>query len=94
MLQGAQLTAKPVKPFLCKKTVQHLGYMITKNGITTTEENIEKIKNDPIAKNVKEVRGYLITFSRKMIAQLSNYSVRLSDLTKRPNGTSFSRHKK
>ena len=45
MLQNAQLTAKPVKTFLCKKTVQYLGFIINKNGITTTEENIEKIKN-------------------------------------------------
>ena len=44
-LQRAQLTAKPAKTFLCKKKVQYLGYMISKDGITTTEENIEKIKN-------------------------------------------------
>ena len=49
-----ELTAKPVKTFLCKKTVQYLGFMINKNGITTTNENIEKIKNDPIPKTVKE----------------------------------------
>ena len=35
---GAQLTAKPVKTFLCKKKVQYLGYVISKDGITTTEE--------------------------------------------------------
>ena len=29
-LQNAQLTAKPVKTFLCKKTVQYLGFMINK----------------------------------------------------------------
>ena len=32
-LQNAQLTAKPVKTFICKKTVQYLGCMINKNGI-------------------------------------------------------------
>ena len=41
-LQNAQLTAKPVKTFLCKKTVQYIGFMINKKGITTIEENIEK----------------------------------------------------
>ena len=35
-LQNAQLTANPVKTFLCKKTVQYLGFIINKNGITTT----------------------------------------------------------
>ena len=29
-LQNAQLTAKPVKPCLCKKTVHYLGFMIDK----------------------------------------------------------------
>ena len=53
-LQNAQLTAKPVDTFLCKKTVHYLGFIINKDGITTTEENIEKIKNYPIPKTVKE----------------------------------------
>ena len=29
-LQNAQLTAKPVKTFICKKTVQYLGFIIKK----------------------------------------------------------------
>ena len=58
-LQRAQLTAKPVKTFLCKKKVQYLGYMISKDGITTTEENIEKIKNFPKPKSVKDVRSFI-----------------------------------
>ena len=69
-LQNAQLTVKPVKTFICKKTVHYLGFMINKNGITTTEENIEKKKNYPIPKTVKEARSYLgiIIFYRKHIA--------------------------
>ena len=80
-LQNAQLTAKPVKTFLCKKTVQYLGFMINKNGITTTEENIEKIKNYPIPKTGKEARSYLglINFYRKHIASFANYTVKISD---------------
>ena len=58
-LQNAQLTAKTVKTFICMKTVQYLGFMINKNGITTTDENIEKIKNCPIPNTVKEARSYL-----------------------------------
>ena len=30
-LQNAQLTAKPMKTFICKKTVHYLGFMINKN---------------------------------------------------------------
>ena len=82
-LQNAQLTAKPVKTFLCKKTLQYLGFMINKIGITTTEENIEQIKNYPIPHTVKETRSYigLINFYRKHIASFANYAVKISDLT-------------
>ena len=88
ILQNAQLTAKPVKTFLCKKTVQYLGIMINKNGITTTEEHFEKIKNYPISKTVTEARSYhgLIIFYRKHIASFPNYSVKISDLTKKKAG--------
>ena len=33
--------------------------MISKDGITTTEENIEKIKNFPKPKRVKDVRSFI-----------------------------------
>ena len=82
------INSKPVKPFLCKKTVQYLGFMINKNGITTTEENIEKIKNYPIPKTVKEARSYLglINFYRKHIASFANYAVKINYLTKKKTG--------
>ena len=69
-LQNAQLTAKPVKTLLCEKTVQYLGFVINKDGITTTEENIGKIKNYPIPKTVNEARSYigLIKYFWKHIA--------------------------
>ena len=41
--------------------------MVSKDGITTTEENIEKIKNFPRPKRVKDVRSFigLTTFYKK-----------------------------
>ena len=41
--------------------------MISKDGITATEENIEKLKNFPGPKRVKDVRSFigLITFYKK-----------------------------
>ena len=68
-LQRAQITAKPVKTFLCKKKVQYLGYMTSKDGITTTDGNIEKIKNFPRPKRVKDVRSSigLTTFYKKIL---------------------------
>ena len=42
--------------------------MISKDGITTTEENIETIKNFPKAKRVKDVRSFigLTTFYKNL----------------------------
>ena len=82
-LKGGQLTAKPVKTFLCNRTVQYLGYTINNHGTTTTEENIENIKNYSIPKTVKEARSYLgiINFYRKHIASFSNYAVKISELS-------------
>ena len=64
--------------------------MINEDGITTTEENIEKIKDYPILKTVKvkEASSYLdlINFYLKHIASFSNYAVKISDLTKKKIG--------
>ena len=82
-LQRAGLTANPAKTFLCKKTVKYLGYMISKDGISTTEENIEKIKNFPKPMRVKDVRSFLglATFYKKLIFGFSNWSKELIKLT-------------
>ena len=57
--------------------------MISKDGITTTEENIEKIKNFPKPKRVKDVRSLigLTTFYKKRIRGFSNLSKELIKLT-------------
>ena len=84
LFQRAQLTAKPVNTFLCKKKLQYFGYMISKDGITTTEEYIYKNKNFPKPKRVKDVRSYiaLTTFSqKKLILGFSNWSKELIKLT-------------
>ena len=41
--------------------------MINKNGITTTEENIEKIKNYPIPKTVKEAKK--LSWTNKFLSE-------------------------
>ena len=66
-LQNAQLTAKPVKTFICKKTVHYLGFMINKNGITTTEENIEKKKELPHTKGSK--RGQKLSWHNNFLSE-------------------------
>ena len=59
-----------IKILLCKKTVQYLGYMISKDRITTTEENIEKMKNFTKPKRVKDVKSFIgrTTFYQKKLS--------------------------
>ena len=57
--------------------------MLCKDGITTNEENIDKIKNFPKPKRVKDVRSFigLTTFYKKRILGFSNWSKELIKLT-------------
>ena len=76
-LQRDGLTAKPTKTFLCKKAVKYLGYMISKDKISTTKENIEKIKNFPKPRRVKDVGSFLglaTFYKKKRIFGFSNWS--------------------
>ena len=87
-LKEANLTAKPVKTFLCKKSVRYLGFILDKNGISTTEENISKIKNFPRPLIQKDVRAFLglSGFYRRMIQGYSLKARPLFDLTKKQTG--------
>jgi len=87
-LRNANLTAKPVKTFLCKKTVQFLGFTISKQGIATTDENIEKIKKFPIPVKQKDVRAFLgiSNFYKRHIFQYGQIAQPLYELTKKLEG--------
>ena len=84
-LSEANLTAKPVKTFLCKKTVKYLGFTLNKYGLTTTEENVEKIRNFPTPKKVKDVRSFvaLASFYRRLIKSFAKWAEKLYVLTKK-----------
>ena len=87
-LRNANLTAKPMKTFLCKKTVQFLGFTISKQGIATTDENIEKIKKFPIPVKQKDVRAFLgiSNFYKRHIFQYGQIAQPLYELTKKLEG--------
>ena len=84
-LKCAKLTAKPEKTFLCKKKVQYLGFTLSKEGITTTDENIRKVKNFPRPKKVRDVRALLGLFSfyRRHVENFGIIARPLYDLTKK-----------
>ena len=87
-LQAANLTAKPEKTFLCKKTITYLGFTLNKRGITTTQDNVDKIKNYPTPKTQREVRSFLgcSNFFRHLIKNYGIIAKPLYELTKKLKG--------
>lgn len=55
----ANLTLNISKSRFCVTRVQYLGYVIGNGGITTDPEKVSAIRNWPIPKNLKQVRGFL-----------------------------------
>ena len=87
-LRTASLTIEPSKTHLFKSSVTFLGINISAEGITTEATNIEKVKNYPIPKTQKQVRGFvsLCSFYRKHIKNFAQLASPLYELTKKYKG--------
>ena len=87
-LQKANLTAKPEKTFLCRKVITYLGFTLDKNGVTTTTENITKIKNFPTPKTQRHVGSFLgcSGFFRHLVRNYDIIAKPLYELTKKQQG--------
>lgn len=55
----ANLTLNISKSRFCVTRVKYLGYIIGDGGITTDPDKVSAIRNWPVPKNVKQVRGFL-----------------------------------
>ncbi|CAH1724058.1 unnamed protein product [Aphis gossypii] len=70
--------------FLQKKII-FLGHVISEEGISMDPEKIKTIQEFPAPRNQKQIRAFLgfINFYRKYIRDLSSYTEKLSQLTKK-----------
>ena len=59
LLRQHKIFAKKNKCTFCSKKVEYLGFIISKDGVSTDPAKIEAVKNWPSPKNVREVRGFL-----------------------------------
>jgi transposase InsO family protein len=58
-IREANLKLSPSKCFFLKKEVDYLGHVVTANGIKTDPKKIEKVKNWPHPKTIKQLRSFL-----------------------------------
>ena len=59
LLRQHQLFAKKSKCTFCTDKVEYLGFVISKDGVSTDPAKIEAVKNWPTPKNIREARGFL-----------------------------------
>lgn len=69
LLEKHGLKLKPSKCYLLTPQVKYLGFVISRNGIGTDPEKVQAIKEWPIPRTVKEVRGFVAfcSFYRRFI---------------------------
>ena len=84
-IRSAKLTLKPKKCLFGRAEIKFLGHLINKSGIKPLTEKIETIKNYPVPKTVKNVRGFLglVGYYRKFIKKFAKLAGPLFDLTKK-----------
>lgn len=65
--------------------IRYLSYVVSKGGISPTNEGVETVCNFPVPKNVRKVRGFvgLCSYFRKFIEKLSLIAKPLYDLLRK-----------
>ena len=82
---AAGLKLKPAKCLFFSDRVTFLGHVITKEGILPDPDNLAKIANWPVPRNVREVRGIigLGNYYRRFVKDYSKRVQPLVSLTKK-----------
>ena len=84
-LRKAGLTVEPTKTAIARKKVVFIGYTFSKNGVTTDPSNIDKVKNFPIPKKIRDVRSFigLSNFYKKFVKNYALIARPLNNLLKK-----------
>ena len=84
VLRTEKLYAKASKCEFFKKELLYLGHIITRDGIRVDPEKLDKVRNWPILKNVRQVKSFLgfTGFFRKFIKEYSKVAAPLTQLLK------------
>ena len=80
-----ELYARPDKCFFSKDTVEYLGFILTKDGLTMDPRKVQVIMDWPEPRKVKDVQSFLgfANFYRRFISGYSEIVVPLTRLTRK-----------
>ncbi|GBM18785.1 Transposon Tf2-9 polyprotein [Araneus ventricosus] len=79
------LTLDPAKLQLCKPEITYLGFDLNANGFSPSEQNVNKVTNFPMPKNLKQVQMFLgmLNYFRGLIYDYAGIVEPLVKLTKK-----------
>ena len=71
----------------CNNKIKFLGYEIGENGIESDPDKIEKIKNVPIPRNIKDIRSFLglTGYYRRFIKDFTQVAKQMTKLLRKKN---------
>ena len=84
-LKEANLKLSPKKCNFLKKEVKYLGHIVSESGVSTDPSKIQAVRDWPIPKNIKEVRGFLglTSYYRKCILKYADRAKPLHKITEK-----------
>ena len=84
-LKKANLMLKPIKCHFFKRQIEFLGHIVSQKGVETDPKKIKDVKELPIPRRVKDVRGFLglTGYYRRFIKDYGSIAKPLHELIKK-----------
>ena len=84
-LRAANLRMKAKKCFLCRDKVEYLGHIVSREGISTSDDKIAKVRDWPVPTSPTEVRQFLglTSYYRRFVRAYAEKARPLHKLTEK-----------